>query len=89
MTSVEACEADKAACQLTNVDLVQTLANYCEKNQTQLVHLSTDFVFDGKKGSPYREQDQPNPQSEYGKVNMPRSKYSHSLPATMPFYVQF
>lgn len=67
MTSVEACEADKAACQLINVDLVQTLASYCEKNQAQLVHLSTDFVFDGKKGSPYHEQDLPNPQSEYGK----------------------
>lgn len=71
MTSVEACEADKAACQLINVDLVKTLAGYCEKNKTQLVHLSTDFVFDGKKGTTYNELDSPNPQSEYGK-----SKYA-------------
>ena len=71
MTSVEACEADKAACQLINVDLVQTLASYCEKNKTQLVHLSTDFVFDGKKATAYNELDAPNPQSEYGK-----SKYA-------------
>ncbi len=71
MTSVEACEADKAACQLLNVDLVQTLATYCTENQVQLIHLSTDFVFDGKKDSPYHEEDRPNPQSEYGK-----SKYA-------------
>ncbi len=71
MTSVEACEADKAACQLINVNLVQTLASYCEKHQAQLIHLSTDFVFDGQKGTPYHEQDIPNPQSEYGK-----SKYA-------------
>lgn len=71
MTSVEACEADKAACQLINVDLVKTLADYCEKNKTQLIHLSTDFVFDGKKGIVYNELDSPNPQSEYGK-----SKYA-------------
>lgn len=71
MTSVEACETDKATCQLINVDLVQTLASYCEKNQTQLIHISTDFVFDGKKGTPYHELDMPNPQSEYGK-----SKYA-------------
>lgn len=67
MTSVEACEQDKAACQLLNVDLVQTLATYCEQQHSQLVHLSTDFVFDGKKGTPYHETDQTNPQSEYGK----------------------
>ncbi|WP_343563584.1 SDR family oxidoreductase [Sphingobacterium sp.] len=71
MTSVEACEADKSACQLINVDLVRTLADYCEKNKAQLVHLSTDFVFDGKKGTSYNELDKPNPQSEYGK-----SKYA-------------
>ncbi|WP_282637652.1 SDR family oxidoreductase [Sphingobacterium thalpophilum] len=71
MTSVEACEADKTACQRLNVDLVETLASYCAKNNTQLIHLSTDFVFDGKKGSLYIEDDIPNPQSEYGK-----SKYA-------------
>ncbi|MDF2853851.1 SDR family oxidoreductase [Sphingobacterium multivorum] len=71
MTSVEACEADQAACQSLNVDLVAYLASYCTTHQTQLVHLSTDFVFDGKKNTPYDETDLPNPQSEYGK-----SKYA-------------
>jgi dTDP-4-dehydrorhamnose reductase len=71
MTSVEACEANKEACQLLNVDLVDTLAKYCTTRNTQLVHLSTDFVFDGKKGDLYTEDDLPNPQSEYGK-----SKYA-------------
>ena len=71
VTSVEACEADQVACQILNVDLVEYLASYCKAHQTQLIHLSTDFVFDGKKGTTYNELDAANPQSEYGK-----SKYA-------------
>ncbi|WP_312337509.1 SDR family oxidoreductase [Sphingobacterium sp.] len=71
VTSVEACEADQVACQILNVDLVEYLASYCKAHQSQLIHLSTDFVFDGKKGTTYNELDAANPQSEYGK-----SKYA-------------
>ncbi|WP_333865751.1 SDR family oxidoreductase [Sphingobacterium sp.] len=71
VTSVEACEADQVACQILNVGLVEYLASYCKAHQTQLIHLSTDFVFDGKKGTTYNELDAANPQSEYGK-----SKYA-------------
>ena len=41
----------------------------------QLVHFSTDFVFDGKKGTPYREEDTPNPLSTYGKTKLTGEKF--------------
>src|SRR5690606_23864883 len=45
---------------------VENLVKACEKYQIHLTHLSTDFIFDGEAG-PYREEDQPNPISYYGK----------------------
>ncbi|MCZ4221736.1 SDR family oxidoreductase [Pedobacter rhodius] len=65
MTNVDTAEADKALCHQLNVDAVQTLLSLCEEKNIQLIHLSTDFVFDGANG-PYKEQDAVNPLSYYG-----------------------
>lgn len=65
MTNVDACEADQAGCTRLNVDAVSTLVDLCEKHGSHLIHLSTDFVFDGKNG-PYREEDPIAPLSHYG-----------------------
>jgi dTDP-4-dehydrorhamnose reductase len=65
MTNVDDCEADKALCLRLNVDAVATILSICEEKNIQLIHLSTDFVFDGKNG-PYREEDAVNPVSYYG-----------------------
>ncbi|CAM1369663.1 NAD(P)-dependent oxidoreductase [Tenacibaculum litoreum] len=65
MTNVDACETNKVACDKLNVDVVQYLKNYSEENKTHLIHISTDFIFDGKAG-PYKETDTPNPLSYYG-----------------------
>jgi len=65
MTNVDTAEADKELCKQLNVDAVENLVHICGKHQTQLIHLSTDFVFDGLKG-PYRENDIVNPVSYYG-----------------------
>lgn len=65
MTNVDACETDHAACDSLNVAAVQNLLEACRSNNIHLVHLSTDFVFDGKEG-PYTEEDAPNPVSYYG-----------------------
>lgn len=46
------------------------LAHICKKYNTTLIHLSTDFVFDGKKGTPYTENDVPCPESVYGKSKL-------------------
>ena len=65
MTNVDICEANKSLCRQLNVDAVQTLISICEEKNIQLIHLSTDFVFDGANG-PYKEEDAVNPVSYYG-----------------------
>ena len=65
MTNVDACESDKELCWDLNVNAVKYFIEAAEKNNSHLIHLSTDFVFDGKDG-PYKEDDQPNPLSYYG-----------------------
>jgi dTDP-4-dehydrorhamnose reductase len=66
MTNVDACESHKEACWDMNVNAIQYLIEACQKHKTHLIHLSTDFVFDGESG-PYKETDIPNPLSYYGK----------------------
>lgn len=65
MTLVDVCEDDKEACYTLNVQAVEFLVTLCAKHQSYLVHISTDFVFDGTCG-PYKEIDEPNPLSYYG-----------------------
>lgn len=65
MTNVDACEDKKEQCWNLNVNAVKNLIEASEKHKTHLIHLSTDFVFDGKNG-PYKEDDLPNPLSYYG-----------------------
>jgi dTDP-4-dehydrorhamnose reductase len=69
MTNVDACELNQDECKLMNVDAVQYLVNAIKKInssdfKTHLIHLSTDFIFDGSKG-PLTEDEQPNPLSYY------------------------
>ncbi|MBC7759962.1 MAG: SDR family oxidoreductase [Phormidesmis sp. FL-bin-119] len=65
MTNVDTCEAEKDMCKALNVDAVETLAAVCQKYNIHLVHISTDFIFDGEDG-PYSEDAEPNPLSFYG-----------------------
>lgn len=66
MTNVDACEEDKELCWDLNVNAVKYMIAASEMHNTHVIHLSTDFVFDGEEG-PYKETDQPNPLSYYGK----------------------
>lgn len=66
MTQVDECEAARDACWKVNADAVELLANQCHSFGSQLIQVSTDFVFDGEDG-PYREDARPNPLSFYGK----------------------
>lgn len=65
MTNVDTCEAQQELADRLNVEAVKTLIAVCEKNQIQLIHLSTDFIFDGADG-PYDETAAPSPVSHYG-----------------------
>jgi dTDP-4-dehydrorhamnose reductase len=69
MTNVDACEEDRAGCWRLNVDAVRNLVQACEQYQVHLIHLSTDFVFDGEEG-PYDEEAVPNPISYYGESKL-------------------
>ena len=51
-----------------NVLAVGNLAKICAENQIHFIHLSTDYVFDGTKDSPYVETDEPNPVNWYGRT---------------------
>lgn len=65
-TAVDAAEDDRDAAYRLNGFLPGLLARECRRSGTRLVHLSTDFVFDGTGHTPYREDDAVNPQSIYG-----------------------
>ena len=64
---------DKAECDAQNADLinnkaVENLAKICKDKDIKLVHISTDYVFDGKNYKPYLEEDEPNPIGVYAKT---------------------
>lgn len=63
--NVEKCEEEPQTAFLVNALAVRNLARACRDSGAQLVHFSTDYVFDGRKGSPYLEQDLPGPLSVY------------------------
>jgi dTDP-4-dehydrorhamnose reductase len=69
MTNVDACEGNKEEAWKQNVTVVEYLVDACTKNNIHLVHLSTDFVFDGNNG-PYIESDIPNPLSYYAQTKL-------------------
>ena len=65
MTNVDACESDREGCLAQNVQAVEYIVDACNKIGAHLVHVSTDFIFDGEAG-PYAEDATPNPVSYYG-----------------------
>ncbi len=69
MTNVDTCETDQDGCDLLNVDAVAFIIQACEKHNSYLCHLSTDFIFDGAAG-PYTEEGIANPISYYGESKL-------------------
>ncbi|MCX7883372.1 MAG: dTDP-4-dehydrorhamnose reductase [Brevinematales bacterium] len=65
-TAVDKAETDKTLCYALNSEAVEILARSCHRHGAFLVHISTDFVFDGRQFRPYQETDDPNPLSVYG-----------------------
>jgi len=73
MTNVDACEKNQEDCWDINVNAVKYIATASELVNAHLVHLSTDFIFDGKDG-PYAEIDSPNPLHFYAKSKLESEK---------------
>lgn len=65
-TAVDKAEQEKKLAFLINGEAVGLLAYYCKKNGAQLIHLSTDYVFDGNAKKPYLETDETCPINVYG-----------------------
>jgi dTDP-4-dehydrorhamnose reductase len=65
-TAVDKAEQDQVAADAINHLAIATLASLCADSGAKLVHISTDFVFDGRSPVAYKESDQPNPKSVYG-----------------------
>ena len=65
-TAVDKAEEEKELADLINHKAVKYLANVSKENDITLIHISTDYVFDGKNYKPYKEDDKTSPQGIYG-----------------------
>ncbi len=65
-TAVDKAEEDKALCAAVNIDAVKNIANAADAVGAKVIHISTDYVFDGTAHRPYKESDKVNPVSQYG-----------------------
>ncbi len=65
-TNVDRCETQREEAFALNAEAPRALAEICRKKNARLIHISTDYVFDGEKSSPYDEEDAAEPISVYG-----------------------
>ena len=65
-TAVDRAEDERDESYLINFEAVKVLANICKENDVCLIHISTDYVFDGRNYVPYKEEDKTNPINAYG-----------------------
>ncbi|WP_299114862.1 dTDP-4-dehydrorhamnose reductase [uncultured Winogradskyella sp.] len=69
-TNVEGAEKKEDEAFLINAKGVKNIAEVCALYDVKLIHISTDYVFDGKKKNPYKTSDKPNPINQYGKSKL-------------------
>lgn len=78
-TAVDKAEEEKEKAYLVNAEGVKCLAQVCKENKVVLIQISTDFVFDGNKRSPYTIEDKPNPINVYGASKLKGEDYIKSM----------
>ena len=94
-TAVDKAEEEVEKAYLINATAVKNLAKACQTAGAVLIHISTDFVFDGTKRTPYTEEDTPNPLSVYGKTKLKGEEYikeiceSHFIVRTSWLYSEY
>lgn len=84
MTGVDACETDREQAWKVNVTGVENIVEAARRENTRVVHLSTDYVFDGKEG-PYAEEDRPEPINYYGRTKL--ASENHLRSSDIPFVI--
>lgn len=70
MTNVDACETDRDGAFLHNAEAPRLLARACAERGVHLIHIGTDYIFDGTKDGAYLVDDPPNPISVYGESKL-------------------
>src|SRR5690606_37549958 len=78
-TNVEQAEKTPDLAYKVNAEAVKSLAEVCKEYETTLIHISTDYVFDGEKEIPYTIKDLPNPINEYGKSKLLGEQYVQEI----------
>ncbi len=84
-TNVDLCESEPENAYLVNGLGTRNVAMACGEINCPLLYISTDYVFDGTKGSPYNEWDEPNPVSVYGLSKLMGERFVSSL--TNKYYI--
>ncbi|MGY6558446.1 MAG: SDR family oxidoreductase [Nitritalea sp.] len=84
MTQVDDCETNREAAYRANVTAVAHIIRACEQAGSHLIHLSTDFIFDGTEG-PYGEEALPNPVNYYGETKLEAERLVQA--ATCPWAI--
>ncbi|OGP91150.1 MAG: dTDP-4-dehydrorhamnose reductase [Deltaproteobacteria bacterium RBG_16_47_11] len=78
-TDVDGCETNESEAFRVNAEGTRHVAMGAMRCGARVVYLSTDYVFDGKKGEPYLEEDLPNPLNRYGHSKWKGEQYIHEL----------
>ncbi|WP_020005708.1 dTDP-4-dehydrorhamnose reductase [Brachyspira innocens] len=78
-TKVDLAEDEKDICYKVNGDGVKNISEIASNIKADLIHFSTDYVFDGEANKPYTEEDKTNPINVYGKSKLEGEKYALSL----------
>lgn len=78
-TNVDGCETEQELAFAVNADGVQNIAQACKETGCILYHISTDFVFDGKKEIPYIETDDVNPLSTYARTKLEGERHVQAI----------
>lgn len=79
MTAVDLCESQQVKAYQINAIGPKNIAMAAERIGAKLVHVSTDYVYDGLKDSPYTEEDKPNPVNAYGRTKFAGDEFVREL----------